>query len=134
MRIGVAAACACVLMALTGGVAGARTMSTTILRGTFPSNEMFVVNGVPTLFTFTCDEQRLQFPDGSARDTARCRLDTGETPPSSAAHEYEPAGYESDFAVNNAPGVSGGIITFTSWQGVVTPSGNVNMSATFAAP
>jgi hypothetical protein len=133
VRILLIVGCACALLGVGAASAGANHAAK-VLRGSFPSNEVFVVNGVPKLFRFNCDEHRVQFPDGRARDTAHCRLLPGETPPSTAAHEYEPAGYLSDFAVFHAPGLAGGIVTFTSWTGVVTPSGVVNMRASFAAP
>ena len=103
---------------------------TTVLRGQLPSNEIFVVNGVPTLFTFTCREKRIQRSNGSARDTAQCRLNAGQTAPTSAAHAAA-VGYQSDFL--GTPGFAGAPIT-TNWHGVVTPSGHVTMVANFPAP
>lgn len=116
-------------LAAMPGVAAAG--GATVLRGTFASNQDFVVNGTPTFFAFTCDEQRVQLPDGSARDTAHCRLNANETPPPRAAQAAS-VGYESDFFVNNAPGFAGGAIT-SDWHGVLTPSGNVTMVADFPA-
>ena len=119
--------------ALGVGVAASQAGNgATVLTGQFPSNEVFLVNGTPTFFTFTCDEQRVQRPDGSARDTAHCQLYPSETPPSSAAHEDTAFGYESDFFVAGTPGFAGGIVTF-DWHGVVTPSGQVTMVADFPA-
>ncbi len=119
-------------IALTFGLAAAAGHGTTVLRGHLPSNEMFVVGGIPTLFAFTCDEQRIQRPDGSARDTAECVLDANQTPPASAAHELTGVGYQSDFSVAGTPGFAGPTIT-TDWHGVVTPSGHVTMVAEFPA-
>ena len=103
----------------------------TVLRGQFPSNEIFLVNGTPTLFTFTCKEHRVQRPDGSARDTAHCVLNANQTPPTSAAHAAS-VGYQSDFSFGT-PGFAGRAVT-TDWHGVVTPSGHVTMVAEFPAP
>jgi hypothetical protein len=84
--------------ALMLGLTAGASNGTAVLRGALPSNEVFVVNGVPKVFTFTCDEHRVQRPDGSARDTAHCVLDANQTPPESAVHELTAAGYVSDFS------------------------------------
>lgn len=104
----------------------------TVLRGHFSSNELFLVDGIPALFTFSCDEQRIQLPDGSARDIAHCVLDAGQTAPPSAALAAS-AGYLSDFFIAGTPGFTGATIA-TDWHGVVTPSGQVTMVAEFPAP
>jgi hypothetical protein len=114
-------------VSVASGASGA-----TVLTGQLPSNERFLVDGVSTLFTFTCDEQRVQKPDGSATDIARCRLEPSETPPSHAAHEDPRVGYESDFFIAGVPGFAGNNIA-SDWHGVVTPSGNVTMVANFAS-
>jgi hypothetical protein len=121
------------LVAMAFAVPGFAANRITVLHGTFPSNEEFLVNGVPTLYTFSCNEVRVQAPNGSALDTASCQLYASETPPSSFAFQDEAAGYESDFYVNNAPGFTGSPIA-SDWGAVVTPSGHVFMVAYFAAP
>ena len=103
----------------------------TILRATLPSNEVFVVNGAPKLFTFTCKELRVQFPNGGATDTANCQLTQGETPPPLIAFQSKAAGYASDFV--HVAGFSGAT-TATRWFGFVSHSGNVFMMAFFAPP
>jgi hypothetical protein len=129
VMIGVAAA----MLIPTIGAAQAAPLghgNATVLNGTFPSNEEFLVNGVPTYYTFTCNEHRVQFSDGSGTDTAHCQLYSTETPPSSAAHEDPAYGWFSDFWINGAPGFAGTVFT-TDWRGVVTPSGNVNIVANY---
>ena len=103
----------------------------TILRGQFQTIAAFVVNGNETVYLVTCNEQRVQKPDGSASESATCQLDPGETPPDEAAHMDQ--GWESDFFVSGVPGFLGGFITFDV-HGVLTPSGNANISMTYAAP
>jgi hypothetical protein len=127
MLAGVGVSAVALTLGLTVAAAG---NGATVLRGQFPSNEVFVVNGVPTLFTFTCREHRVQRPAGSARDTAHCRLNAGQTAPASAAHQGA-VGYQSDFL--GTPGFAGAPVT-TKWHGVVTPSGHVTMVAEFPAP
>ena len=123
--------CTWFVVLMLGAAVALGDNGTTVLRGTFASNETFLVNGTVTLYFFTCDEQRLQFADGSAQDTAHCRLNAGQTPPRSAAQASPAGGYESDFFVNHASGFVGNPIA-TSWHGVATPSGNVTMVASFA--
>jgi hypothetical protein len=118
---------AALTLGLTVAAAG---NGTTVLRGQFPSNEVFLVKGVPTFFTFTCRETRIQRSDGSARDIAQCRLSAGQTAPKSAAHAAA-VGYQSDFLAT--PGFAGATVT-TNWHGVVTRSGHVTMVANFPAP
>jgi len=113
-----------------GGAAGGN--GSTVLRGTFDTYGIFSVNGSFVFYTFTCDEQRVQRPDGSASESARCQLDAGQTPPTSAGQMV--SGYISDFwFFGPVPGFAGGVATFDD-QGVVTPSGSVNFSANYPAP
>jgi hypothetical protein len=129
-RFATAAAVGAAALALGLSVASGED-GATVLKGQFRSNEIFLVDGVPTLFAFICEEQRVQRPDGSARDTAHCQLDPEETPPSRAAHEAPVGvGYQSDFFIAGVPGYEGPSITF-DWHGVVTPSGRVTMVANF---
>jgi hypothetical protein len=111
----------------------------TVLQATLPTGGFFDVNGVPTLYIFTCNENRVQRKDGSATESMTCQLDPGETPPSQAA-QFTPAtpgtpyaSWVSDFYLNSVPGFDGPIVT-TDYHGVLTPSGVVNFSATYAAP
>jgi hypothetical protein len=104
-----------------------------ILRGNFDTYALFTVEGTPTLYTFTCDEQRVQQPDGSASESAHCQLDPGQTPPTQAAPAYTAYGYISDFYFfGPAAGFAGGTFTH-DFTGVLTPSGNVNLSLKYAA-
>jgi hypothetical protein len=121
-------------VALSVGVATATAggNGATVLRAELPSNFTFDVKGTSTFFTFTCDEQRVQRPDGSARETSHCELDPGQTPPKSAA-QMTPGLYLSDFFIAGTPGFAGASIT-PDYHGVLTPSGRVTMVAEFAAP
>jgi hypothetical protein len=98
----------------------------------------FDVNGAPTLYLFTCNANRVQRKDGSATESMNCRLDPGQTPPSKAVQASPPTpglfpGWFSDFFLNGVPGFTGSFFT-TDYHGVLTPSGVVNFSATYAAP
>lgn len=135
MKLGILALTGVVALVVGAFTVGGQTRAdasdgTTVLRGHLPSNEVFVVDGIPTLFSFTCDEQRVQHADGSARDTAHCTLSANQTPPKSAAHELASSGYLSDFFIAGTPGFAGPSLA-TAWHGVVTPSGNVTMVADF---
>jgi hypothetical protein len=106
----------------------------TILTGHFDTYTYFTVNGTPTFYTFTCDEQRVQKPDGGATESAACQLDPGQTLPTSAASLDPTLGYISDFYFfGPVAGFVGGSFTYDI-HGVLTPSGNVNVSAKYAAP
>lgn len=127
---GVCAGAVALGLGLTAAAAGGGAK---VLRAELPSSEVFLVNGVSKVFTFTCNEHRVQRPDGSARDTAHCVLNANQTPPRSAAHGVRLPGYVSDFFIAKTPGFAGRSVT-TDWHGVVTPSGRVTMVAEFAAP
>jgi hypothetical protein len=121
------------------GAAAASGNGSTVLQATLPTGGFFDVNGVPTLYIFTCNENRVQRKDGSATESMNCQLDPGQTPPSKAA-QFTPAtpgtpyaAWASDFFLNSVPGFAGPIVT-TDYHGVLTPSGVVNFSATYAAP
>jgi hypothetical protein len=110
----------------------------TVLQATVASGMFFDVNGVPTLYLFTCNENRVQRQDGSATESMNCLLDPGQTPPSKAVQVSPPtpglfAGWFSDFFLNGVPGFTGSIFT-TDYHGVLAPSGVVNFSAAYAAP
>jgi hypothetical protein len=60
-----------------------------------------------------------------------CRLDAGETVPDKAAKICDGCGWGSDFFLT--PGFAGELITFDV-HGVLTPSGVVNLTATYPAP
>jgi hypothetical protein len=76
----------------------------------------------------------VQKPDSSATESATCQLDPGQTPPTSAASLDPTFGYISDFYFfGPVPGLVDGTFTYDI-HGVLTPSGNVNFSTTYAAP
>jgi hypothetical protein len=117
------------------GASGASGGNATVLTGTFHSNFVFLVDGADVFYTFTCNERRVQRPDLSASESANCQLDAGQTPPSTAS-QMDPAFlWGSDFVLvgPTPPGFAGGFVT-SNFHGVVTPSGEVNVSATYAAP
>jgi hypothetical protein len=117
-----------------GASAASAGNGATVLTGHFDTYTYFFVDGTPTLYTFTCDEQRVQKPDGSATESATCHLDPGQTPPTSAASLDSALGYISDFYFfGPVAGFVGGSFTY-DLHGVLTPSGNVNFSAKYAAP
>jgi hypothetical protein len=107
----------------------------TVLRGTFDSNFVFLVNGTSVFYTFTCDEQRVQKPGGSASESMNCQLDPGQQAPSTASKMDPSFQWGSDFywIGPTPPGFAGGNVT-SDFHGVLTPSGEVNISATYAAP
>ena len=108
----------------------------TVLQATLPTGGFFNVNGVPTLYIFTCNENRVQRPDGSATESMNCRLDPGQAPPSKAVQYSTAPGYNqwfSDFFLNGVPGFAGPFFTYDI-HAVLTPSGVVSLSATYAAP
>jgi len=114
------------------GVSGASGGSgSTVLQGTFHTLIVFDVDGTPTGVLATCNENRVQKPNGSATESMNCRLDDGETVPDQAAKLCDGCGWQSDFLFT--PGFSGESITFDV-HGVLTPSGVVNFSATYPAP
>ncbi len=131
----VVVATAAIAFGANGALAG---NGSSVLQATVPTGMFFDVNGVPTLYVFTCNENRVQRQDGSATESMNCQLDPGQTPPSKAVQASPPTpglfrGWFSDFFLNGVPGFTGSIFT-TDYHGVLTPSGVVNFSATYAAP
>ena len=103
----------------------------TVLQGTFHTLITFDVDGSLTSVLATCNENRVQKPNGSATESMNCRLDAGETVPDKAAKNCDGCGWFSDFFLT--PGFAGQVITFDV-HSVLTPSGVVNLTATYAAP
>jgi hypothetical protein len=94
----------------------------TILTGNFDTYAYFSVDGTSTFYTFTCDEQRVQKPNGSATESATCQLDPGQALPMSAASLDPTFGYISDFFFfGPVAGLVGGTFTYDI-HGVLTPS------------
>lgn len=135
LRFGKVSAALVVVIAAVAFAASAAAggNGSTVLQATLPTGYLFDVNGVVTLYTFTCNESRVQRKDGSATESMNCRLDPGQTPPAKAAHESAGFTWYSDFWLNSVPGFAGPTTT-QNVHGVVAPSGAVNFTATFAAP
>ena len=105
----------------------------TVLRGTFHTNGAFFLNGTVYFTNETCNEQRVQKPDGSASESASCTVDPGTVLPPSAAHWNPGSGWFSDFWFYGVPGFAGNILA-RDIHGVLTPSGNISLTATYDAP
>ena len=105
----------------------------TVLQGTFHTVITFDINGSPTGVVATCNESRVQKPDGSASESMTCRLDAGEPVPDKAAKLLFDSnfGWQSDFV--GTLEFAGASIA-TDGHGVLTPSGVANLTFTYAAP
>jgi hypothetical protein len=129
----VVVATAAIAFGANGALAG---NGASVLQAKLPTGGFFDVNGVPTLYIFTCNENRVQRPDGSATESMNCRLDPGQTAPRKAVQYSTAPGFNqwfSDFWLNSVPGFAGPFFTYDV-HAVLTPSGVVNLSATYAAP
>jgi len=111
--------------------AGAAGNGSTVLHAQLPDVSMLPVDGVPTVLQFTCDEHRVQFADGTAKETLSCKLLPGQPTPSKATQAPPGQPFTSDFFINSVPGFSGPFLTH-DYHGVLTPSGNLNVTANFA--
>src|SRR5262249_13676651 len=97
-----------------------------------PSSIFFNFDGTVELLNFHCDEQRVQYKDGTAKETIHCQLDAGQTAPDHAVPTVPGAAWTSDFFLQGVPGFAGNPFTVNQ-QGGPPPLGNANLNFDYPA-